>query len=429
MKVVCLGGAGAMASSCAYDLHKTSDFDEIVIADFDEGKARQVIDLMDGDKRFSYVKLDASKKDEIVKVLKDADYVVDGLPYKYVYNFMDAVKEVGINGVSLNMGEDLDKAVYYSSALEKMGKTMLIGNGGCATTCEIAMLGCEEMDEIDDINLYWGMWRPITHSTVGLADTVVGEYDPRSDARVYWEKGKIIRNLPPFALAKEFEFPEPIGKQEPHIIMHWEPATLPLVPIIKEKRVKRIVVRGIWHYGWTRLIRTLLENGIFEAEPVVINGVEVSPFEVVMEHIKRQSAEKWEDPYELAEKLGFNPQCILSVEITGYKNGMGKRTVYHSQLPYPFFDGKPVTASMEYGTYVGVACSVSLQMLQHGEISKKGAVTIETTSVPPKKYLDEYGKRGAKLTRQKFLRDGDIMRDKPSIPKSMREYRHWSLQP
>jgi len=428
MKVVCLGGAGAMASSCVYDLHKTSDFDEIVIADSDEGKARQVINLMDGDKRFSYARLDASKKDEIVKVLKDADYVFDGLPYKYVYNFMDAVREVGINGVSLNMVEDLDKIPYYSSALEKMGKTVLIGNGGCATTCEIAMLGCEEMDEVDDIDLYWGMWRPITHNTVGLADTVVGEYDPRSDARVYWEKGKIIRNLPPFAMAREFEFPEPIGKQEPHIIMHWEPATLPLVRIIKEKRVKRIVVRGIWHYGWTRFIRTLLEDGIFEAEPVEINGVKVSPFEVVMKHIKRQGAEKWEDPYGLAEKLGFNPQCILSVEITGYKNGMGKRSVYHSQMPYPFFDGKPVTASMEYGSYVGVACSVSLQMLERGEIPIKGAVTIETTSVSPKKYLDECGKRGVKLTRQKLLRGAGIMEDRPSIPQSTREYRSWSLQ-
>jgi len=416
MKVVCLGGAGAMASSCAYDLHKTSDFDEIVIADFDEGKARQVINLMDGDKRFSYVRLDASKKDEIVKVLKGADYVVDGLPDQYTYNFMDAATEVGINGVSLSMLEDLDKAAYYSSALEKMGKTVLIGNGGCATTCEMAMLGCEEMDEIDDIDIYWGMWRPITYGTVGLAYSVVPQFDPRSDARVYWEKGKTIRNLPPFALAKEFVFPEPIGKQEPHIIMHWEPVTLPLVPIIKEKRVKRIVVRGIWHYGWTTLIRALLENGIFEAEPVEVNGVKVSPFEVVMEHIKRRSVEKWEDPYKLAEKIGFNPQCILSVEITGYKNGMGKRSVYHSQMPYPFFDGKPITASMEVGSYVGLALSVSLQMLAHGEIPMKGAVTIETTSVSPKKYLDEFGKRGVKLIRQELPAGVDIMQDRPSVP-------------
>ena len=70
MKVVCLGGAGAMGSSCVYDLHKTSDFDEIVVADFDEGAARRVINLMDGDKRFSYVRVDASKKDEIANVLR-----------------------------------------------------------------------------------------------------------------------------------------------------------------------------------------------------------------------------------------------------------------------------------------------------------------------------------------------------------------------
>ncbi len=407
MKVVCLGGAGAMGSSCVYDLHKTSDFDEIVVADFDEGAARRVINLMDGDKRFSYVRVDASKKDEIAKVLKGADYVVDSLPDKYIYNSMDAVREVGISGVSLSMIA-VDKIPHYSAALEKAGKTFLIGNGGCATTCEIAMLGCEEMDEVDDINIYWGMWRPITHGTPGLTDSVHPQYDPRTDSRIYWENGKIVRNMPPFALPREFEFPEPIGKQETYMLTHLEPLTLPLVPIIKQKRTKRIVVRGIWHYSWTRFIRTLLENGIYEAEPVEINGVKVSPYEVVIKHIKRQAVEQWEDPYRLAEKLGFNPQCILSVEITGYKNGAGKRTVYHSQLPYPFFDGKPVACSMYVGAYVGVPCSISLQMLAHGEIPEKGAVTIEMTSGSPKRYLEELEKRGAKLIKQEFTKEGSV---------------------
>jgi len=407
MKVVCLGGAGAMGSSCVYDLHKTSDFDEIVVADFDEGAARRVINLMDGDKRFSYVRVDASQKDEIANVLKGADYVVDSLPDKYIYNSMDAVREVGISGVSLSM-IDVDKIPHYSAALEKAGKTFLIGNGGCATTCQIAMLGCEEMDEVDDINIYWGMWRPITHGTPGLTDSVHPQYDPRTDSRIYWENGKIVRNMPPFALPREFEFPEPIGKQETYMLTHWEPLTLPLVPIIKQKRTKRIVVRGIWHYSWTRFIRTLLENGIYEAEPVEINGVKVSPYEVIIRHIKRQAVEQWEDPYRLAEKLGFNPQCILSVEITGYKNGAGKRTVYHSQLPYPFFDGKPVACSMYVGAYVGVPCSISLQMLAHGEIPEKGAVTIEMTSGSPKRYLEELEKRGARLIKQEFTKEGSV---------------------
>jgi saccharopine dehydrogenase-like NADP-dependent oxidoreductase len=407
MKVVCLGGAGAMGSSCVYDLHKTSDFDEIVVADFDEGAARRVINLMDGDKRFSYVRVDASKKDEIANVLKGADYVVDSWPDKYIYNSMDAVREVGISGVSLSM-IDVDKIPHYSAALEKAGKTFLIGNGGCATTCQIAMLGCEEMDEVDDINIYWGMWRPITHGTPGLIDSIHTQYDPRTDQRIYWENGKIVRNMPPFALPREFEFPEPIGKQETYMLTHWEPLTLPLVPIIKQKSTKRIVVRGIWHYSWTRFIRTLLENGIYEAEPVEINGVKVSPYEVIIKHIKRQAVEQWEDPYRLAEKLGFNPQCILSVEITGYKNGAGKRTVYHSQLPYPFFDGKPVACSMYVGAYVGVPCSISLQMLAHGEIPEKGAVTIEMTSGSPKRYLEELEKRGARLIKQEFTKEGSV---------------------
>ena len=399
MKVICLGGPGAMGSSCLYDLHKTSDFDEIVVADANEATARRVINLMDGDKRFSYVSLDASKTEEIAKVLQGADYVVDSLPDKYVYNVMDAVKEVGISGVSLNM-IDVDKIPYYSAPLEKVGKTFLIGNGGCATTCEIAVLGCEKMDEVDDINIYWGMWRPITHGTPGLVDSIHPQYDPRTDARLYWENGKIVRNMPPFGLLREWEFPEPVGKQETYIVTHWESITLPRVPIIKQKRTKRVIARGTWHYGWTRLVRTLLENGIFEAEPVEINGVTVSPYEVIIKHIKRQSVEQWENPYRLAERFGFNPQAILSVEITGYKNRMGKRIVYHSQQPYPFFDGKPVACSMEVGSYVGLACSVSLQMLRHGEIPEKGAVTIEMTSGSPKRYLEEFEKRGAKLIKQ-----------------------------
>ena len=429
MKLVCLGGAGAMASSGLYDLHKTSDFDEIVIADFDEKAADRVIKLMQGDRRFSFIRVDASKKDEIVKVLSDSDYVFDGFPYEYMDNFMDAVQEVGISGVSMNMVDDFKKLAEYNATLEKTGHTLLVGNGGCATTCEITMLGCKEFDEIDDINLYWGMWRPITHSTVGLIDTIVSEYDPRLDARVYWEKGQIIRNIPPFGLPMEFEFPEPIGRQEAHIIMHWEPMTLPSIPIIQEKRTKRIVVRGIWHYGWTRFIRVLLETGVFEADPVDINGVQVSPFDVLMKHIKREAAELFEDPNALAEKLGFNPQCILSVEILGYKNGMGKRVVYHSQMPYPFFDGKHVTCSMEYGSYVGLACSVSLQMLLNGEISTKGAVTIENTNVSPEKFLEEFDKRGARLIKEKFFRGASILEDQPSVPPATRAYRDWSLQP
>jgi hypothetical protein len=53
---------------------------------------------------------------------------------------------------------------------------------------------------------------------------------------------------------------------------------------------------------------------------------------------------------------------------------------------------------------VGVPCSISLQMLAHGEIPEKGAVTIEMTSGSPKRYFEEFEKRGAKLIKQEFTK-------------------------
>ncbi|RLC62009.1 MAG: hypothetical protein DRI01_07565 [Chloroflexi bacterium] len=399
MKLVCLGGAGAMASSFLYDLHKTSDFDEIVLADFDERKAKRILDLMDGDKRFSFTRLDATKKEEIAEVLKGADCVYDGLPDQFVFNFMDVASEIGINGVTLStIGMTDARLEKYSNALKEKGKTVLLNSGGGTITSVMDILGCEELDEVEEINEYWSLWRPITQATPGLIYAAI-QFDPRSSDRVYWENGEYVRNLRPFALPKDWEFPEPIGKQETHIIEHGEPMP-PFIPSIRKKGLKRVICRGVFHYGWTRLGRVLLENGIFEAEPIEVNGVKVSPYEVIMKHIERHAAEKWEDSYTIAKKLGFKPQDIMSVEIIGFKNGMANRIIYYCEPKYPFFDGKPVTASMEYGSFVGVAGSVSIQMLAKGEITQKGAFQVETSDVSAEKMFKEYQKRGFKFTKR-----------------------------
>jgi len=403
MKLVCLGGAGAMASSFLYDLHKTSDFDEIVVADFDEEKAKRVLNLMDGDKRFSFTRLDATKKEEIAEVLKGADYVYDGLPDQFVSNFMDVVSEIGIDGVTLTHIEMTDARLdKYSAALKEKGNTVLCNSGGGTITSVMMILGCEELDEVEEINEYWSLWRPITQATPGLIHAAI-QFDPRSTRRGYWENGKYISNLPPFALPKDWEYPEPIGKQETHILEHGEPMS-PYIPAIRQKGLKRAICRGVFHYGWTRLGKVLIENGIFEAEPIEINGVKVSPYEVIMKHIERHAVEKWEDSYTLEKKLGFKSQDILSVEIIGFKNGMVNRIIYYCEPKYPFFDGKPATASMEYGSFVGVAGSVSLQMLANGEISQKGAFPVETSDVSAKKLLSEYEKRGFKFTKRVSFR-------------------------
>ncbi len=169
---------------------------------------------------------------------------------------------------------------------------------------------------------------------------------------------------------------------------------IPLIPIVRQKGAKRVVVRGAFHPQWTRLGTVLVENGIFEAEPIEVQGGRVSPYEVIMKHIERHAEEKWEDSNVIAKELGFAPRDILSTEVIGSKGGIGRRIVYHCIPPFPFFEGKPVTASMEYGTFVGVTCSIELQMLARGEITGKGAFIIQTSDISASEMLKEYEKRG-----------------------------------
>jgi len=57
-------------------------------------------------------------------------------------------------------------------------------------------------------------------------------------------RGK-TRTVPPCALMKELTFPELIGSTVTYIFAHIEPITLSHSELVKEKRVKRIVVRGV----------------------------------------------------------------------------------------------------------------------------------------------------------------------------------------
>jgi saccharopine dehydrogenase-like NADP-dependent oxidoreductase len=175
-------------------------------------------------------------------------------------------------------------------------------------------------------------------------------------------------------------------------------------------------------------VRTLLENGIYDADPVEINGVMVSPFEVIMAHIRREAKEEWEDPFELSESLGFNPHCVLSTDINGYKNGVGKRIVCHNQMPYPYFGGKAVTSSMEYGSYVGLPCSVTLQLIHQGEVPVKGLTTIENSGFSPQRFLAELEKRKVTFTSEKNVKGQHNLAEKPQIPlTATRAHRDWSL--
>lgn len=388
-----------MTSGCVYDLQQTSDFDEIVIADADEENSRRLVDLMDDD-RVRFEQVDATDTEDLVRVLEDADYVVNGLPYPFEENVLDAMEEVGdLTGVDLN-AFDFDKVLARSDDFEEAGNSLWFANGGLVSTIALGMVACERLDDVEDVNFYWGMLRLLTQTTPGLTDTVTYEHDPSVDERAKWEDGEVIDDLPAFSEQRTFEFPNPIGEQETYVISHPEPITFPQSPIAQEKNVDRIITRGAWHDEWVNYEKTLHASNAFESDGVEVDGAEVDPVEVMQNQIKSEGIEletQWRPPEELSPETDWTPQTILSAEVTGTIDGQEDRAVFHLDQPFPFFDGHDITVMREYGCYVGVPLSVTLQLMAAGDVDEDGIFITETSGLDADRYFEEMEARGFDL--------------------------------
>ena len=406
---VVLGGSGAMTSSCAYDLVETSDADEIVIADADERNARRLVELVDDD-RVRFEPVDATDAADIARVLSGADYAVNGLPYRFEENVLDAILSAGgIDAVDLNAFE-FDAVLGRSAEFADADCRLWFANGGLVSTIVLGLLGCRSLDSVSEVNFYWGMWRLLTQTTPGLTDTVTYEHDPTVDERIRWEDGEVIDDLPAFGHERTFTFPEPIGEQETYVLTHPEPVTFPKAPVADETGVERVITRGVWHPEWERYERTLHAMDAFDAEVLSVDGAGegpeaeagVDPLEVMQRQIKRAGAEdEWRPPEALSPETDWTPQTVLSAEVTGTVDGRRETAVLHLTQPFPFFDGNEITLMREYGCYVGVPLSVTLQLLAAGEVDADGVFVTETSGLDPDRYVGEMERRGFGLSRER----------------------------
>lgn len=396
---VVLGGSGAMTSACVYDLYQTSNFDEIIVADADEENARTLVEMIDDD-RVRFEPVDATDVDDIARVLDGAEYVVNGLPYPFEENVLDAIVDVGdLTGVDLN-AFDFDTVLARSEEFADANCSLWFANGGLVSTIALGMIGCAEFESVEDVNFYWGMWRLLTQTTAGLTSTVTYEHDPNVDERARWEDGQVIDDLPPFSQQRTFEFPDPVGEQETYVISHPEPITFPNAPIAEETDVERIITRGVWHEEWAEYERTLHAMDAFDADTIDVEGGNVDPLEVAQEQVKRAGRKReseWKPPEELSTETDWTPQTILSSEVTGSNEGEMGTAVHHLEQPYPFFDGNDITTMREYGCYVGVPLSVTLQLMAEGAVAEDGIFVTETSGLDAEQYFAEMESRGFEL--------------------------------
>ena len=188
MRVLVLGGAGAVCGETTRDLVKYSDFEEIAVAEYNMEAANALVAELN-DKRLKTVFVDANDYDSMVQLFPGYDVVVNGLPWKYDLAVTKACVEVGVNGLDVSTEEE--QWDYHDTAVEK---DMIFIPGVGATpgiTNLMARNAVDQMDEVIDIQVNFAAFR-CPAPAPGLLITLLYEFHPKIEERVYYEDGEFV---------------------------------------------------------------------------------------------------------------------------------------------------------------------------------------------------------------------------------------------
>jgi len=376
MRILVLGGTGAMGSETTKDLVNTSDFSEIVIGDIAVEKAKEFISKLNDD-RLSVVRADASNVNELASIMKGFDIVASALPFRFDFNVTKACIKAGVNGIDLSAEEDqyaLDKEA------KKVGITYVAGCGATpGTTNLMAKYGISKLDRAEEVQIAFAAFR-CTAIAPGLLYTTFWEFDPNVEERVYYKDGKFVR-VNPLEGAKTVEFHEQIGRQEVVYVPHEETRTLPKT----FPDLKKVEVRGCFPPATMELVRMLVKYNFYQKQPIEVDEKKVKPVDFMFNFLLQNPEAK------------KNPVWAygLIVEVIGQKSGKpAKITLKNSHPPMAKWGGKSA-----YGKNVGIPLSVGAQMIAKGKVKGKGVFPPEA-SLDPVEFFNELSKRGIRINEE-----------------------------
>lgn len=372
MRVLSLGGAGAVCQHATRDLTEFSDFDQIVIGDYNLAAAEKLAAEI-GDRRLQVLKLDANDYQGLVRTFKDFDVILNGLPWEYDMAVTRACVEAGVSGLDVSTEED---QWDYDAAAKEKDIVFIPGVGATpGITNAMARHAADQLDEVDEIQVYFAAFR-CPAPAPGLLITLLWEFHPQTEGRVYYKDGE-FHPVGPFAGAKTISFPGPIGQQEVYYIPHPETRTFP-----KSLGAKAVSVHGCFPPHVIRLTKAMLESGLYSQRPITVKGIQTTPYEMMYE-VLLQLPESKETPL-----WAYG----LVVEVLGKRDDRQvKITLWNRHPPQEEWGGPAA-----YYKNIAIPLSIGVQMIARGDVKVRGVVPPET-AIDTSIFFSELKKRGIEI--------------------------------
>ncbi len=372
MKIIVLGGGGAMGRITVRDLTESPIVSEVVIGETNLKQAENVAKWA-GSEKVSSHKVDVTSREKLIKFISDADVVANAAPYHLNMDVTKAAIEAkkpltDLGGVYYTTLEQLK----LDKEARKANVSVILGCGVAPGIADIlAKYGADKLSHVNEVHIRYGEVNLEPAKYKWAFRTVLEEY---TTGPVVYSNGK-FKKLQPFSGKHVFKFPEPLGERFCCYALYSGIATLPKA-IGKGVRVVDCAMSYVKEDE--QRIRVLSEMGLTRKEPVEIDGAKVSPREFLIR---------------CAPSPDVNVRDIagIAVEVSGEENQL--KTKYTYSLIYKYHEAYSVSA-LAYLT--GMPMSIIVQMLAKGDITEKGVLPAET-SVKAEQFFAELAKRGVKI--------------------------------
>ena len=357
MHIIVLGGAGAMGRIAVRTLSEYQDVDQITIADYNEDRAHEVAATLKSN-NIAVRQIDVNDQERLCSLLHGADAVLNAVEYVFNLPVLKACIEEKVHYADLGgLFHMTRKLMEMSAEAEAAGITAVLGMGGTpGITNMLARAAVDKLDRVESIKVQLGC-SDDTPSTAPL----VAPYSIRTILDECTKEAQVFQDgawyaQPPLTGEEEMVFLLPVGRATAVYSLHSECATFPLS--FHNKGVRHVSFKIAFPTDFITKLKFLVDLGFGSAEPISVQGVKVSPREVLAKLLDMAPAEDVE------------PQdCdVLRVVVAGEADGQPTE-ITNQVVVLPYRRWGISAGALD----TGVPLAIAGHMLANGEITRRGA--------------------------------------------------------
>jgi len=404
---VLIVGAGMQGHVITWNLGRNAAVTEILVADYDEARARFVAGQV-GAGKATAVFVDASDADSIAKLGEGAKLIVNAVIPEYNISIMRACLELKTNYLDMASGQTRTKTID-EGFLEQMeldddfknaGVCALVNSGmDPGVTNTFAANGYEDLDKCFEIRIKdYAIFDSPVPLQVWSQETY---YTDCATPPLVFEDGKFVRDVP-FGRKELYAFPEPWGIGPCVLHDHEEPSTLPRLLPKKygDKGLRLVEFKMGMPEEDLAADQAFIATGMASKEEATLrDGTKVRPIDVFVATLPPNPP-----PDELAKLAAAGEIIDVGVQVVdcvGEKDG--KPHTIHYQVIGPDIKRAneliPGATCVSYGT--STPASIHAEFMIEGRITDTGVIAPELLDRSVRDdFLAEMGRREMPVTRK-----------------------------